>query len=591
MLGFVLAAAISSINQGTQFDWRLTFEKSNFLRTGRYEESLNFCRQLARVSDKCTVYEIGVSPENRPMVVVVLSNDTDALNPNGRTKPLLFIENGIHSGEIEGKDATLILARRIIRPAGAPQEPDLSSLLDKVNIAFIPVFSVDAHERMSPYNRANQNGPIEMGWRATSENFNLNRDFTKADAVEMQNLLPFLSKVKPDFFIDNHTTDGGDWQYTVQYDVPIYPTMASQTAAISKQYVDSVIPKVEQDGFLCAPYFGGFDDRRPDRGITLSSFGPRYSTGYQAVRNRPSLLVETHVLKPYAPRVWGTYSANLRTIEWMGQNAEALLTANAEADADASAMKEGDELALTARNTGKSRPYVFKGFKFEPYKSDISGNEIPHWTTEKVDHQTVIRDELEAAMVVKLPAGYLVPGYLWPVIQRLKWHGIQCDPVNEQMVGKTVRMKVQMFTDIKLGASTFEGRLMPQFQLIEVERDIPISAGSVVVPIGQPLARLAANLLETSAPDGFASWGFFNGYFESKEYAEAYAMEPIAKKMLAEDPQLKSEFEEKLKDPAFANNPGARLNFFFERSKWFDQRYRICPVYRLTSEELKTLSN
>lgn len=591
MLGLVLAASIGIDNQGAQFDWRLTFEKSNFLRTGSYEESLKFCRELARVSDKCTLYEIGVSPENRPMVVLVLSNDTDALNPVGRTKPLLFIENGIHSGEIEGKDATLILARRIIRPFGAPQEPNLSSLLDKVNIVFIPVFSVDAHERMSPYNRANQNGPIEMGWRATSENLNLNRDFAKADAVEMQNLLPFLSKVKPDFFIDNHTTDGGDWQYTVQYDVPIYPTMAPQTAAISKQYVDSVIPKVESDGFLCAPYFGGFDDRRPDRGITLSSFGPRYSTGYMAVRNRPSLLVETHVLKAYAPRVWGTYSANLRTIEWMGQNADALLTANSEADAVTAELKEGDELALTARNTGVSRPFTFKGLKFEPYKSDISGNEIPRWTSEKVDHQTVIRDQLEAGMVVKLPAGYLVPGYLWPVIQRLKLHGIQCDPVSEQMVGKTIRMTVQMFTDVKFATSTNEGRVSPQFKLIEVERDITIPSGSVVVPIGQPLARLVANLLESNSPEGFASWGFFNGYMESKEYAEAYAMEPIAKQMLADDPKLKAEFEGKLKDPAFAANSGARLNFFFERSKWFDQRYRICPVYRLTGEKLKIVQN
>lgn len=590
MLGLVLAATIGTGNQAA-FDWRLTCEKTDFMRTGRYEEALKFCRELDKASDSCTIYEIGVSPENRPMVVVVLSRDTDALNPLGRTKPLLFIENGIHSGEIEGKDSTLILARRIIRPKGAPQEADLSKLLDNVNIAFIPVFSVDAHERMSPYNRANQNGPIEMGWRATSENLNLNRDFAKADAMEMQNLLPFLSKVKPDFFIDNHTTDGGDWQYTVQYDVPMYPTMADQTVSISKKYVDAVIPQIEKDGFLSAPYFGGFDDRRPERGITLSSFGPRYSTGYQAVRNRPSLLVETHVLKPYAPRLWGTYSANLRTIEWMGANAEALLAANAEADTSTAAHKEGDSLALTARNSGATRPFTFKGLKFDPYRSEISGGEIPRWTREKVDHQTVIRDQFSPAMMVKLPAGYLVPGYLWPVIQRLRWHGIEYSPISEEMVGKTIRMKVQMFTEVKLATSTNESRVSPQFQLIDVDRDITIPEGSVVVPISQPLARLVANLLETSSPEGFAYWGFFNVYLENKEYAEAYAMEPIAKKMLEDDPKLKAEFEEKLKDATFASNSGARLNFFFERSKWFDQRYRICPIYRLTTGEFETLTN
>lgn len=581
----MLTAALALGLASADFDWNLTCERTEYAETGRYSEALRFCEELSLVPN-VQMFRIGKSPEGREMVVVIVSTDSRVLDPKNRQKPLLFVNNGIHSGEIEGKDADLILARRLACPDGAPDEPNWNGLLDKASLAFIPVLSVDAHERMSPYNRANQNGPKEMGWRVTSQNINLNRDWGKADAPEMRNLLGFVNGLAPDFYVDNHTTDGGDWQYTVQYDVPRNPTMDAGVVRVSQGFVNDVMPKIDRAGFLTAPYFGGFDERNPSRGLTVGTFGIRYSTGYWASRNRPSMLVETHVLKPYKDRVMATLEANRLTLEWVGDHARELREATQTADSVSQTTHEGDDLVLTARNSGKTRPFLFRGFKFDPYRSEVSGGEIPHWTREKVDTPTVIRDQYEPGLLVKAPAGWLVHGSMTEVIERLKIHQILMVPARAMKIDLTV----YRFEGVTLGTETFEGRTMPRYRVAEVQRTVDVPPGSVCVPVGQPLMRLAAQLLEPQSGESFANWGFFNNFFEQKEYAEAYAMEPIAKKML-EDPALKAAFDEALKDPQFASNPSARLDWFFQRSPFYDSRLLVQPVYRLTGEQLKALTH
>ncbi|MBL8067115.1 MAG: hypothetical protein JNM28_01580 [Armatimonadetes bacterium] len=579
----MVTAALALGMVRADFDWTLTCERTEYAETGRYAEALAFCDQL-RLQPNTHVFPIGKSPEGREMLVVVVSTDSNVLLPKERKKPLLFINNGIHSGEIEGKDADLILARRLLHPDGAPDEPFWGDLLDKASFAFIPVLSVDAHERMSPFNRANQNGPREMGWRVTGQNINLNRDWGKLDALEMRNLVDFVNDLAPDFYVDNHTTDGGDWQYTVQYDVPRNPTMDDRVVAVSQNFVDDVMPKLDKAGFLTAPYFGGFDERHPERGLTVGTFGIRYSTGYWAARNRPSMLVETHVLKPYRDRVMATLEANRLTLEWVGKHGQALMEAGRMADMLGQAVEEGDDIVLTARNSGKTRPFTFRGFKFAPYQSEVSGGEIPHWTKEKVDTPTVIRDQYEPGLTVKAPAGWLVPAPMTDVIERLALHKIVMVPARPGRVELTA----YRFENVALGTETFEGRTMPRYKVVEVRRTVDVPEGSVIVPVGQPLVRLAAQLLEPQSGESFANWGFFNNFFEQKEYAEAYAMEPVAKKML-EDPAVKAAFEEALKDPQFAANPSARLDWFFQRSPFYDSRLLIQPVYRLTGDQFSSL--
>ncbi|RYG45442.1 peptidase M14, partial [bacterium] len=274
-------------------DLTLKCEKTGFLETGRYEEAVAFCRALAKRTKKARVVEYGRSPEGRPMIALLLSDEEGPTVEKLRKskKPVVFVQNGIHSGEIEGKDASLILARQM---AITGERKELLKGLDWV---IVPIFSVDAHERFGPYNRINQNGPKEMGWRTTSQNFNLNRDWIKADAPEMRNQISFIQRLRPDFLFDNHTTDGSDHQYPLTVSVPWWPELPAATAIFQRALYNDVVKGCERDGVLTAPYFSLNDSEHPEKGLSVEAFGPRYSHGYWTWLGRPSMLVETHVLK------------------------------------------------------------------------------------------------------------------------------------------------------------------------------------------------------------------------------------------------------------------------------------------------------
>lgn len=559
-----------------QQDWRTEYERSNFLKTGRYAEAMDYCKRLEKASPWAKMITFGTTPEGRPMIALVLSRDR-AFTPEAAVKsakPLVMINNGIHAGEIEGKDASLILAREI---AVTKKE---AALLDHANILIIPVFNVDGHERFGPGNRINQNGPEEMGWRATAQNLNLNRDWTKADAPEMKAMLRLIHAWKPDFFFDDHTTDGADWQYAAQLCVPTGPNMDPGVAAWARAMMEHVQPAVEKDGFLLAPYFGSFDSARPERTITVDDFGPRYSTGYLEAINRPSMLVETHMLKPYKFRVETTYCILRRTIEEIGRTGKELRAITAAADEADRNLKPGTKVTLTLKLTGDTQPYTFRGWKYTPYKSEITGAMVPAWEHTPVDTPSTIRDQFVPELDVVTPAAYAVPPGWTEVIERLTVHGFHftrlAEPVTEVL--ETIRLESPAFA-----RTPFEGRFAPTYEITRRPEPQTLPAGTLIVPSNQPGARLLMHLLEPEAPDSFVKWGLFNTIFEQKEYFESYAMEPIAKKMLDADPKLKAEFDERMKDPAFERSPRARLEFFFSRSPYADQRLNRYPVVRLRS--------
>jgi Zinc carboxypeptidase len=571
-------ALLPAISNSQGADWRTVYEKSGYRETGRYDEAVAYCQRLASASRWARVIRWGVSPEGRPMVALVMSKARAFVPEMARRseKPLVLINNGIHSGEIEGKDAGLILARDIL------VTKTRASLLDHVNLLFIPIFSVDAHERFGPYNRINQNGPAEMGWRATSTNLNLNRDFMKADGEEMRAMLHLLHAWKPDFFFDNHTTDGADWQYSIQIGVPQAQNLAAPCATWSKQMLAAVLPKVERDRFLTAPYFDGVDYNNLQRGLSVADFGPRYSTGYLAAMNRPSMLVETHMLKPYRHRVEATYSINLRVIEHIGETARELKEANRAADAADVGTKPGDRFVLSVETASNTRPFTFRGLQYRPYRSDITGALTPAWTREPADTETTIRDQFRPALVVDAPAGYAIPPQWKEAIDRLELHGFHIlrltNPLKEEF--ETYRFESVTFPTVP-----FESRFQPRFKEVQIREERTLPAGTAIISTAQTGTRLLVQLLEPDAPDSLAHWGFFNAVFETKEYFEDYALEPIAKKMLEDRPALKAEFEERLKDPGFADSPRARLQFFHDRSRYADSRLNKYPVVRLTLEQ------
>ncbi len=586
LLALALAAsAADSAPKAAMSDWITPAERSHFATTPSYADTRAYLQRLADASPKTIrLTRFGVSPEGRDLMLVVASKDgaftPEAARASG--KEIVMVQSGIHAGEIEGKDAALMLFRDMSVDAKHAR------LLDHAILVWLPIFNVDGHENSNPYNRINQNGPDAMGFRATAQNFNLNRDYVKADAPEMRDWLKMFDAWMPDLFMDIHTTDGADYQYDLTWYMeewgPLNPAVKAWQDTAFKQ---GIFPAYDRMGHMQAPYLDLVDHRDITKGIDNFGSGPRFSTGYVALRNRAALLVETHMLKSYEVRVRATYDLVVATLDYVNARAGTLRKAVTQADADTVAHAGGRELPILFRNSDKSVPFMLKGYAFRHEQSDISGDTWvtydPH--TPKTYEIPFFRD-LAATESVRLPAAYAIPPQWTDVIEKLAEHGIRTERLSH---AATVDAERYAMTKPVWAEKPFEGRhMLRDFAIASTTAKVELPAGTVIVPVDQPGANVAANLLEPRASDSLVRWGFLDAVFEQKESPDARVAETLAREMLAKDPALKAEFDAKVAtDPAFAKDPAARLAFFYERSPWFaTQKVGIYPVLRLDAAAL-----
>lgn len=515
------------------------------------------------------------------MPLLVISRDR-AFTPQvaRRTnKPVVLIQNGIHAGEIDGKEASLALAREIAITKS------LERLAEHATILIVPMFNVDGHERTSPYNRINQDGPEEMGWRATAQGFNLNRDYMKADAPEMRSLLALFNAWQPDLYIDTHVTDGADFQYDVLFTVESTGYVAPRIAEYVERILQPAVrPAMERKGHVVESYFNLRDPADLAKGIERQIFPPRFSNGYGALRNRPVVLVETHMLKSFEVRVRATYDLLVEILAAVNDQPAALRDAGRLSDAETiAAGRAYDAMRRTPLRlelTESSRTVRFRGKVFTVSPSDVSGTGWIVYGNENRDIDIPLFDEVRTTESVTPPLAYIVPPEWTSVIERLAIHGLRTRRLARPI---TAEFETYRLTQPVWQASSFEGRHPLRLTVTPVTEVRTLPVGSVVVSLDQPGARVAIHLLEPGAPDALVAWGMFDAIFEQKEYAEGYVLEKLAREMLARDPALKVEFEKRLaSDQAFRESPRARLNFFFERSPYKDKAIGAYPVVRVT---------
>ena len=559
--------------------WLTKFEKSGFVSTADYTETMQYFKNLADNSDYAELFSFGISPQGRELNCIVVSKDKDFTPEDIKknNKPIVLIINGIHAGEIEGKDASKILLREIL----ITKEKEF--LIDNVVLMVVPIFSVDGHERKSKYNRINQDGPEEMGWRTTAQGYNLNREWMKADAPEMQSMLLLVSEWDPDFIIDNHTTNGADYQYTVTYQVERFANIYHKTAEwLKNKFVPHLIKNVEEQGYLMFPYVALRNWREGlDSGISDWASGPRLSTGYFALQNRPSLLVETHMIKPYKERVYSTKAVLENTIDLVNKNAEEILNINKEAD-DKSINQfynNQEYLPLAFNTSDKFEEVEFKGIEYHNEDSDISGSKKIVYTGKPKDMIVKFYNDVRVQDSVKTVKGYYIPSEWKLIVDRLKLHGVEVGVVTDPTELEVTRYK---FNNVRMNNTSNEGRQRVSFEYETYKEKAIIPAGTFYVSTNQRTVRVITHLLEPKSPDSFVQWGFMNQIFEQKEYFENYVMEPMAEEMLKNDPELKKEFEKKLaEDEAFRNNPYERLNFFYKRLPYWDKALNLYPIVQI----------
>src|SRR6266478_933421 len=562
-------------------------EESGFKKTGRTDEVTRLCAAFAAAWPRAVhSLEFGRSAEGRPMRALI------ACRADPRKVPVLMLQGGIHPGESDGKDAGFIALRELLGETAAPV------VLERIAILFVPAFNVDGHERFGRWNRPNQNGPEETGWRTTAQNLNLNRDYTKADAPEMRAMLGLIRTWDPLVCADLHVTDGADFQPDIslqaepinQGDARLYP--------LGRELRDALISSLAARGSMPLPFYPDLartDD--PASGFLLTVYSPRFSTGYFPQRNRFTVLVETHSWKDYATRVRVTRNTIVGLAELLAAHGAQWRAQALQADAAAARLGGAQVVldygsgwretasggGLDAAGAGGTELIDFKGYAYTREPSPISGEPVTVYDPKTPQVWRVpFRDRVAPSLVVKAPlGGYVVPSaWAQDIGARLALHGIACEPVRARSEG--VRVEAFRATHVRFAAAPFEGRMRVTLSGNWERETQDITAGALFVPIAQAIARLVMHLLEPQAPDSFAAWGFFNACFEQKEHIEPYVAEQIAREMLEKDLRLQAEFTRKLlADPAFAADPSARLEYFLRRHASWDARYNLYPVIRV----------
>jgi hypothetical protein len=548
--------------------WITPSERTGLTATPDYAATRAWLDKLDAASPWIRIEPFGTTAQGRELYAVIASKDGAALDA---AKPVLLAQAGIHSGEIDGKDAGMMLLRDI-----AFRGKD--RLLDRANLVFVPIFNADGHERSSRFNRPNQRGPVEQGWRTTAQNLNLNRDYLKADSPEMRAMIGLIRKYDPTLYLDLHVTDGTDYQYDITYAFSGWEGHYAKSPAIGRwldaRFRPAIDKALKANGHIPGLYVSAVDNRDPAKGITLDPDTPRFSTGYGDHRRLPAVLLETHSLKPYRQRVLGTYVFVEAALQLVGGEGAKLRQAIA---ADRAARPRETVLRWKPREA-PLYTVDFLGIAHETYRSPASGREEVRWLGRPVrQRMPVIGNEPE--LTVALPTAWWVPPTASGVIDRLRLHGIGFETINAP---RTLEVDMVRLVDPKLGPAN-EGRVPLTAGFTHQRRTEIFPAGSVRVPSDQPLALLAAALLEAESPDSLLAWGAFPNILQRTEYIEGYVIAPMADAMLEADPELRRAFEAKLaSDPKFASDPDARLAWFYERTPYYDDRYLLYPIGRET---------
>lgn len=581
---FLLAGllAVPAGVRGARPDLVTEFEKSGGKRTSTYAETAAYLGRLDDAADWVRVSSYGTTPEGRDMQLVVVDR-------HGRFSPqkahtgdnvVVLVQAGIHSGEIDGKDAGLMLIRAMA------VEKTLAPLLDHVTLVFVPIFNTDGHERRGEFNRPNQNGPEQQGWRTTSVNLNLNRDYMKADAAEMRAWLAMYDRWQPDFLIDCHVTDGADYQYTVTYVAEVWPSGDTEVAGWTKErFVPPLSDRMRQAGWPLSVYvnFRKWDDLTT--GIAIGPATPRFSTGYAALRNRPALLIETHSLKDYATRVRGTYEMLRSSLAVINDESAALRTLVSQADARAAAL-EGQTIPVQFETDySESTMIVFAGVDYTVEKSNITGGRWVHYSKTPRTFRIPLFDQTKVSATATVPAAYIVPAPWTDVIERVHAHRIDCQELRDSV---TLDVSTYRFSNVTWATTPFESHHVLTYDIAPVTERMTFPAGSLVIDTRQPRARVLVHLLEPAAADALVRWGYLDTTFEQKEYFEGYILEDVLRRMLAADPKLRAEWDAAKADTSLANHPDRVRQWFYERSPYLDRRMKLYPIGRVLDRNVLT---
>lgn len=492
-------------------------EKSNFTETSLHEEVVEFLDQLQHLSPNIKITSIGKSTEGRDILLAVLGNPVPSSPAQLRVmnKPAIYVQANIHAGEVEGKEAMLMLMRDILTG-------DLGYLLENQVLLIIPNFNPDGNDKIDKNNRRNQLGPEGgVGVRHNGQNLDLNRDFIKVESLENAAVLEhILNRWDPMLLMDLHTTNGSYHQEPLTFATAHNPNgNEALPEYVREKLFVNVAKEMESRYNYSSVYYGNFVDRSdPTKGWSTVDHQSYYSNNYWGLRNRFSILNENYAYADYETRVRACYRFVQLILEYTGKHSkemqEMIRLADAATIARGLSPDTTAKFGLEFEVVECEKPILIKSYEFEKY-TDERGRERARKTDTLKNYKIPFYGDFKVTRQITLPKGYLFSGNLNEVAEKLQQHGIVVERLSQP-----AKLSVESFQirEIKSSERLYQGHcrtsLKGEYKMVEEE----FPTNSYFVGMDQPLADLVAYLLEPESDGGLLTWNFFDRYIFASQW-------------------------------------------------------------------------
>jgi len=547
------------------------YERGNGNQSTTFEEMRAYYQELAEKYTSIHYETKGEDDNNKPIDVVVFNPFGKTLEVARKGKCILLVNNGIHPGEPDGIDATMMLMRDLATgKVKAPQN---------VIVVALASYNVSGMLNRGSFSRANQNGPEEYGFRGNARHYDLNRDFIKTDTKNSRSFQQIFHWVKPDVFIDNHVSNGADYQYTFTY----ISTNKERLGNLLGNYFNNNMQKtllkdLQEKGFMSVPYVNIHNDV-PDGGFPTFMDSPRYATGYTSLFNVIGTVVETHMLKPYQERVKATYDYMRCNLDFMEQHYKEIKQKRTE---NLKQYQIGDKYAIAWKlDSSKYEPLDFKGFEAKYKPSDVSSKDrLWYDRNAKFSKQVKLYNTYVPTKEVTIPSYYVIPQSEWEIVNLLTLNQIKMIPLKQDTVIAVEQYRIK---DFKTTSSPYEGHYLHfDTSLLRESNKVNFRAGDYLVPLNQDGVKFLLETLEPEAIDSYFNWNFFDAILGQKEYYSAYVFEDTAAKLLKENKDLRAAFErEKMNNPKLAASSSAQLDWIYKHSPYYEESHLLYHIYRI----------
>ena len=570
-LAFLLFSTILFAQKNTKYD--TYFEKGNGNQSADYQEILRYYNILDTDFETIKVLNMGETDSGEHLQVVIYNYDKNFDFGTTSEKSVILVNNGIHPGEPDGIDATMQLYRDLA--LGKIKIPK------NVILVAIPVYNIGGSLNRNSTTRINQNGPEEYGFRGNARNFDLNRDFIKSDTKNTKSFVEIFQKYNPDIFLDNHVSNGADYQYTLTYIMTEPKKLGTVLGDYMKnELTPAILKDLKTKKIETTPYVNVWHGT-PEEGFDQFFESPRYTTGYTSLFNTIGFVVETHMLKNYASRVKATYEFMVSTLNFANENYKIIKEKRNE---NLKQFQPKSDYTIKWKiDSTKITKIPFLGYEGSYKKSDVtSGKRLYYDRKLPFTKYIPFLADYKSVTTIKIPNAYAIPQGFWPIIDLLKENKMEFTRVQKDTV---IEVESYRIADYKTSKNAYEGHYLHNSTKVTSSKiKMSFRKGDYIFDTNQKGVKFLLETLEPEAVDSYFNWNFFDTMLQQKEGYSEYVFEDLANDYLNKNPELRAKLEQKKKeDKAFSENPEAQLDWVHKNSIYYEKAHLQYPVYRIIS--------